>query len=71
MDSAGVSVISNDPTGAGVGPVHAWRSWAPGESPYLVLKARPDYWGGAPCIETINFINIPTRPAEVRRAAAR
>jgi peptide/nickel transport system substrate-binding protein len=24
-----------------------------------VLKARQDYWGGAPCIETINFIGIP------------
>ncbi len=58
LDSAGVSVISNDPTGAGVGP-YSVEKWAPGESPYLVLKARPDYWGGAPCIETINLINIP------------
>jgi peptide/nickel transport system substrate-binding protein len=54
-----VTKISTDPTGAGAGPYTVER-WAPGESPYLVLKARPDYWGGAPCIETINFINIPT-----------
>lgn len=58
MDSAGVSVVSNDPTGAGVGPYEV-ATWAPGQSPYLVLKARPDYWGGAPCIETLNFVNIP------------
>lgn len=58
-DAAGASVISNDPTGAGVGP-YAVERWAPGESPYLVLKARQDYWGGAPCIETLNFISIPT-----------
>ena len=64
MDSAGVSVISNDPTGAGVGP-YTVEKWAPGESPYLVLKARPDYWGGAPCIETINFINIPLDQAKL------
>jgi peptide/nickel transport system substrate-binding protein len=57
-DSAGQSVIGNDPTGAGAGP-YTVEKWAPGESPYLVLKARPDYWGGAPCIETINFIGIP------------
>jgi peptide/nickel transport system substrate-binding protein len=57
-DSAGQSVIGNDPTGAGVGP-YTVEKWAPGESPYLVLKARPDYWGGAPCIETINFVGIP------------
>jgi peptide/nickel transport system substrate-binding protein len=54
-----VTKISTDPTGAGAGPYTVER-WAPGESPYLVLKARPDYWAGAPCIETINFINIPT-----------
>jgi peptide/nickel transport system substrate-binding protein len=59
LDSAGTSVISTDPTGAGVGPYTVER-FAPGESPYLVLKARPDYWGGAPCIETVNLINIPT-----------
>lgn len=59
VDSAGASVISTDPTGAGVGP-YSVEKFAPGESPYLVLKARPDYWGGAPCIETINLINIPT-----------
>jgi peptide/nickel transport system substrate-binding protein len=59
VDSAGTSVISSDPTGAGVGPYSVER-FAPGESPYLVLKARPDYWGGAPCIETVNLINIPT-----------
>jgi peptide/nickel transport system substrate-binding protein len=59
VDSAGASVISTDPTGAGVGPYSVER-FAPGESPYLVLKARPDYWGGAPCIETVNLINIPT-----------
>jgi peptide/nickel transport system substrate-binding protein len=59
VDSAGASVIGTDPTGAGVG-AYSVEKFAPGESPYLVLKARPDYWGGAPCIETINMINIPT-----------
>jgi peptide/nickel transport system substrate-binding protein len=59
VDSAGASVIGTDPTGAGAGPYSVER-YAPGESPYLVLKARADYWGGAPCIETINLINIPT-----------
>jgi peptide/nickel transport system substrate-binding protein len=59
VDAAGASVIGTDPTGAGVGP-YSVEKFAPGESPYLVLKARPDYWGGAPCIETINMINIPT-----------
>ncbi len=59
LDSAGGSLIGTDPTGAGVGAYSVER-FAPGESPYLVLKARADYWGGAPCIETINLINIPT-----------
>jgi peptide/nickel transport system substrate-binding protein len=58
VDSAGASIVGTDPTGAGVGPYEVER-WAPGESPYLVLKARPDYWGGPVCIETINMINIP------------
>jgi peptide/nickel transport system substrate-binding protein len=57
-DSAGQSVVGNDTTGAGAGP-YTVEKWAPGESPYLVLKARADYWGGAPCIETVNFIGIP------------
>ena len=59
LDGSGTTVISSDPAGAGVGPYTVER-WAPGESPYLVLTARPDYWGGAPCIETINMVNIPT-----------
>lgn len=58
-DEAGVSPIDADPAGAGAGPYTVER-FAPGESPYLVLTARQDYWGGAPCIETINLINIPT-----------
>jgi peptide/nickel transport system substrate-binding protein len=57
-DAAGQSVVGNDTTGAGAGP-YTVEKWAPGESPYLVLKARADYWGGAPCIETVNFIGIP------------
>ncbi len=52
-------MIGNDPTGAGIG-AYTVEKWAPGESPYLTLKARPDYWGGAPCIETLNFISIPS-----------
>jgi peptide/nickel transport system substrate-binding protein len=59
LDSAGQSVIGNDPTGAGIG-AYTVDKWAPGESPYLTLKARADYWGGAPCIETINFMSIPS-----------
>lgn len=64
MDATGkATVISTDPKGAGAGPYTVER-WAPGESPYLVLKARPDYWGGAPCIETINFLLIPLDTAK-------
>jgi len=59
LDSAGQSVIGNDPTGAGIG-AYTVEKWAPGESPFLTLKARPDYWGGAPCIETLNFLSIPS-----------
>jgi peptide/nickel transport system substrate-binding protein len=59
MDSAGQSVIGNDPTGAGIG-AYTVEKWAPGESPFLTLKARADYWGGAPCIETLNFVSIPS-----------
>ena len=58
-DDKGVSIVANNPTGAGAGAYTVER-WAPGESPYLVLKARPDYWGGAPCIETLNFLSLPT-----------
>ena len=59
MDAAGKSVIGTDPKGAGAGPYEVVR-YAPGESPYLVVKARPDYWGAAPCIETINFLALPS-----------
>ena len=62
-DDKGGSIIGNDPKGAGAGAYSVER-YAPGESPYLVLKARPDYWGGAPCIETINFVNIPLDTAK-------
>ena len=64
VDSAGTSVVGSDPKGAGAGPYSVER-WAPGESPYLVLKARPDYWGGKPCIETINFLGIPLDTAKI------
>ena len=58
VNDKGVSVIGTDTTGAGAGPYTVER-YAPGESPYLVLRAKQDYWGGAPCIETINFLSIP------------
>ena len=63
-DSSGASLIGKDPAGAGIGPYSVER-WAPGESPYLVLKARPDYWGGPPCVETINFLSIPQDQTKV------
>ncbi len=58
VDDQETSVISNEPNGAGAGPYLVER-WAPGESPYLVLKARDDYWGGPVCVETINFVTLP------------
>ena len=57
VDDADVSVISNDPNGAGVGP-YVVEQYSPGESPYLVLTARDDYWGGPVCIETVNMVYI-------------
>lgn len=57
LDASDISVISNDPNGAGVGP-YTVEKFTPGESPYLVLKARSDYWGGPVCIETINMVYI-------------
>ena len=62
-DASGQTVLSTNPAGAGAGPYTVER-WAPGESPYLVLKARPDYWGGAPCVETLNFLLIPLDSAK-------
>lgn len=52
-----ITVISTDPQGAGIGP-YVVDSFTPGESPYLVLKARDDYWGGPVCIETVNMVYI-------------
>ena len=45
-----------NPAGSGVGPYEVVRI-AEGEE--IVLKAKPDYWNGAPCIETLRFINVP------------
>ncbi len=56
-DASDVSLISTDPNGAGAGP-YLVDKFAPGESPYLVLKARDDYWGGPVCIETVNMVYI-------------
>ena len=49
------ATFASDPNGGGAGPYTVER-FAPGEE--LVLKARPDYWGGAPCIERLRFIYI-------------
>jgi peptide/nickel transport system substrate-binding protein len=47
--------------GAGVGPYEV-ESYAPNER--LVLKAKPDYWGGQPCITQLTFVVIPTNPVD-------
>ena len=57
VDASDVTLISTDPNGAGAGP-YTVEKFAPGESPYLVLKAREDYWGGPVCIETVNMVYI-------------
>lgn len=57
VDASDVTLISTDPNGAGAGP-YTVEKFSPGESPYLVLKAREDYWGGPVCIETVNMVYI-------------
>jgi peptide/nickel transport system substrate-binding protein len=56
VKAKGDAAFNKDPTGGGAGPFELER-WAPGEE--LVLKARPDYWGGPVCLDRLRFVTIP------------
>jgi len=54
LEELGKDAFGLDPVGAGVGPFEVER-YVPNEE--LVLKAKDDYWRGAPCLETLRFID--------------
>jgi peptide/nickel transport system substrate-binding protein len=55
LDELGDDAFNQLPAGAGVGPFEPVR-FAAGEE--IVLDAKPDYWGGAPCIGHLRFVAI-------------
>jgi peptide/nickel transport system substrate-binding protein len=55
LDELGADPFNQLPVGAGVGPFEPER-FAAGEE--IVMKARADYWGGAPCIGELRFVAI-------------
>lgn len=55
VDATGAGFATN-PAGAGVGPYEFVR-FAPSEE--VVMKAKPDYWGGPICIGTLRFVSVP------------
>jgi peptide/nickel transport system substrate-binding protein len=55
IDELGADAFNQLPAGAGVGAFDPVR-FAAGEE--IVMEARPDYWGGAPCIGELRFVAI-------------
>jgi peptide/nickel transport system substrate-binding protein len=54
VDEVGEEAFNTEPpVGAGVGPFQLVR-YAPDEE--VVMEAKPDYWGGPVCVETVRFI---------------
>jgi peptide/nickel transport system substrate-binding protein len=60
VDAKGRDAFNLDPTGAGAGP-YELESYSPGQE--IVMKAKPNWWGGQVCIQTLRFSDIPTEDA--------
>ena len=61
VEEAGDSFAQN-PTGAGVG-AYELDTFTAGE--VTVVKAKADYWNGAPCIEELRFVPLPSDQARL------
>ncbi|MGI6873425.1 ABC transporter substrate-binding protein [Amycolatopsis sp. 3B14] len=55
VQQRGADGFAKNPAGGGVGPYEVER-YAPGEE--IVLKAKPDYWGGPVCVQTLRFVRV-------------
>ena len=55
VQQRGPEGFAKNPAGGGVGPYELER-YAPGEE--IVLKAKPSYWGGPVCVQTLRFIRL-------------
>ncbi|MGW3468400.1 ABC transporter substrate-binding protein [Saccharopolyspora sp. NPDC000995] len=55
VEQRGADGFARNPTGGGVGPYELER-YAPGEE--IVLKAKPNYWGGPVCVQALRFVRL-------------